>query len=58
MLNFAVKRGAIDPVKKRKLDDALVKMTFGMDRPFEDVENYYFRQVLFEAESNYICPSR
>ena len=58
MLNFAVKRGAIHPVKKRKLDDALVKMTIGLDRPFEDVENYYFRQVLFEAEPNYICPSR
>ena len=33
-------------------------MTVGMDRPFDDVENYYFRQLLFIAEPNYICPSR
>ena len=58
ILTFTGRRGAIDPVKKRKLDDALVQMTVGMDRPFEDVENYYFRQLLFIAEPNYICPSR
>ena len=31
ILTFAGRRGAIDPVKKRKLDDALVQMTVGMD---------------------------
>ena len=58
ILTFAGRRGAIDPVKKRKLDDALVQMTVGMDRPFDDVENYYIRQLLFIAEPNYICPGR
>ena len=58
ILSFAGRRGVIDPAKKRKLDDAIVKMTVGMDRPFDDVENYYFRQLLFIADPNYICPSR
>ena len=58
ILSFAGRRGVIDPAKKIKLEDAIVKMTVGMDRPFDDVENYYFRQLLFIADPNYICPSR
>ena len=56
--NFTGRRGVIDPVKRRKLDDALVRMTIGMDQPFDNVENFYLREVLFIAEPNYICPSR
>ena len=48
----------IDPVKKKNLDLALIQMTIGMNRPFNDVENHFFRKVLFIAEPNYICPSR
>ena len=56
--NFSIKRGVMDPLKKRKLDAALVKMTICMNRPFDDVENHHFRNVLFIAEPNYIVPSR
>ena len=56
--NFSVKRGIMDPLKKKKLDEALVRMTICMNRPFEDVENHHFRNVLFIAEPNYIVPSR
>ena len=58
ILNFAKRRGVMDPVKNQKLDKALVRMTIGMNRPFDDVDNYFFREVLFIAEPNYICPSR
>ena len=56
--NFSVKRRMMDPLKKKKLDTALVKMTICMNRPFDDVENHFFRNVLFIAEPNYIVPSR
>ena len=58
ILNFSRRRGFIDPLKKKKLDDSLVRMTVGMNRPFSDVENHFFRELLFVAEPNYICPSR
>ena len=56
--NFSVKRGIMDPLKKKKLDKALVRMTICMNRPFEAIENHHFRNVLFIAEPNYIVPSR
>ena len=56
--NFSVKRGIMDPLKKKKLDAALVKMTICMNRPFDDVENHHFRNVMFIAAPNYIVPSR
>ena len=56
--NFTVKRGLMDPLKKKKLDAALVQMTICMNRPFDDVENHFFRNVLHIAEPNYIVPSR
>jgi hypothetical protein len=56
--NFTGRRGVIDPVKKRKIDDALVRMTIGMDQPFDNVENFYLRELVFVLEPNYICPSR
>jgi len=48
----------MDPFKKKKLDEAIVKMTITMNKPFSDVENHFFRKVLFVAEPNYLCPSR
>ena len=56
--NFARNRGVIDPLKEKKLDQALLKMTVGMNLPFSIVENHYFRNLLFTAEPNYITPSR
>ena len=58
ILNFSKRRGIMDPLKKKKLDEALVKMTIAMNRPFSDVENHFFRKVIFVAEPNYLCPSR
>ena len=58
ILNFSKKRGVMDPFKKKKLDEAIVKMTITMNKPFSDVENQFFRKVLFVAEPNYLCPSR
>ena len=53
-----MRRGVMDPLKQRKMDDALVKMTVAMNRPFDDVENHFFRKVLFTAEPNFIVPGR
>ena len=57
ILNFFTRRGLIDPVKSRRLDEALVEMTIAMNRPFNDVENHFFRKVIAIAEPNYIVPS-
>ena len=56
--NFSNRRGLMDVLKRKKLDSALVKMTICMNRPFSDVENFHFRNLLFIAEPNYIMPSR
>ena len=48
----------MDPLKKKRMDEALVKMTIAMNKPFLDVENNFFRQVLLIAEPKYLCPSR
>ena len=58
ILNFSKKRGVMDPFKKKKLDEAIVKMTITMNKPFSDVENQFFRKVLFVAEPNYLCPNK
>ena len=55
---FSKKRGIIDPIKEKKLDDALVKMTIMIHHPFADMEHHYFCKVFHIAEPNYICPSR
>ena len=54
---FFKPRSLIDPIKQKKIDEALVNMTIMMNRPFNDVENHYFRALMFVAEPNYICPS-
>ena len=57
ILNFVTRRGLIDPVKSKRLDEALVEMTIAMNKPFNDVENHFFRKVIAIAEPNYIVPS-
>ena len=56
--SFSKRRGILDPLKKKRLDAALVKMTVCMNRPFEDVENHHLRNLLYIAEPDYIVPSR
>ena len=56
--NFSNRRGILDPLKKKRIDEALVKMSICMNRPFDDVENHHFRNLMFIAEPNYIVPSR
>ena len=58
ILNFFKRRGIMDQFKKQRLDEQIVKMIIAMNKPFSDVENTFFRQVMFTAEPNYICPSR
>ena len=58
ILNFSKRRGVMDIFKKQRLDEQIVKMIIVMNKPFSDVENTFFRQVLFTAEPNYICPGR
>ena len=48
----------MDPLKEKKMYEALVQMTVMMNHPFSDVENHYFRNLLYIAEPNFICPSR
>ena len=48
----------MDPFKKKKLDEAIVKMTITMNKPFIDIENQFFRKILFVAEPNYLCPNK
>ena len=45
-------------LQKKKIDEALVKMTVLMNKPFTDVENNSFRELLFAANRNYLVPSR
>ena len=47
ILIFSKRRGALDPFKKKKLDEAIVKMAITMKKNFSDVENHFCRQVLF-----------
>ena len=56
--NWSNRRGKTDSFKEKKLDQALIKMTVCMNRPFSDVENHHLRNLLFIAEPNYIAPSR
>ena len=58
ILNFSKRRGVIDPFKKKRLDESIIKMIIMMNKPFSDINNTFFRQVLFTAEPNYLCPSR
>ena len=55
---FSKKRGILDPMKKKKIEEDLVKMTIMMNKPFSDVENPFFRKLLHTAEPNFICPGR
>ena len=55
---FRKRRGLMDPLKEKKMYEALVQMTVMMNHPFSDVENHYFRNLLYIAEPNFICPSR
>ena len=58
ILNFSKRRGVIDPLKKKRLDESIIKMIIMMNKPFSDINNTFFRQVLFTAEPNYLCPNR
>ena len=53
---FSVKRGRLDPIKEKRLEEQLIKLTILMNRPFSDVENPHFRKLLHIAEPNFICP--
>ena len=58
MLNFCHRKSYIDPVKKKKIDEAILKHIVMDNKPFSLVDSHSFRDMLFKAEPNYIVPSR
>jgi hypothetical protein len=55
---FSKKKVILYPMKKKKMEEDLVKVTIMMYKPFFDVENPFFRKLFHTAEPNFICPSR
>ena len=55
---FAKKTIPIDPAKKKKVDQAMVKYLVVENRSFETVEKEAFRNLMHSADPAYICPSR
>ena len=55
--SFSNKRSLMERRKQEKMDKSLVMMNEMMNRPFSDVGNHHFRQMLYIAEPNCICPS-
>ena len=58
ILSFVTKKGSIDRLKEKRLNEAVIQMIVSMNNPFMDVENHFFRKLLFTAEPNYVVPSR
>ena len=57
MKNF-VKKVYIDPLKKKKVDESIVKLILSENQPLQLVEKHSFRELLYTLEPGYICPSR
>jgi hypothetical protein len=57
MLNFARKRVAIDHIKKKRIDQAIVELVVIENKPFQLVEKHNFRKLIHACEPAYICPS-
>ena len=58
MINFTKKGLIVDPLKKLKIDEAIIKMMLVNNLPLETVEKYNFRELLYVLEPDYICSSR
>ena len=58
IMNFTNRRGVLDNLQKKQIDNALVKMVVTMNKPFSDIENSFFRKFNFLLNRNYLAPSR
>ena len=56
--NIFPRKGPIDKNKQKAIVEAIVKYLIKANRPFQDVEHYDFRNLLFTANSSFVCPSR
>ena len=57
LTSFISVKGVIDPKKQALIEKAIIKYLVKANRPWRDVENSSFRNILFTAEPNYVCPS-
>lgn len=57
MLKFVKISGVLDKDKKICIDNALVEYMVCHNVSFATTENHFFRQLMFEAEPNWIAPS-
>ena len=57
ILSFTDKKTPLDPIKKKKIDDAIVKFVVVENQPFLLIEKHSFRELMFTAEPSYVCPS-
>ena len=58
LTTFIKRKGTMDEVKKKKVDEAIIKHIVKSNKPFSIVEDESFRELLFELDPNYICYSR
>ena len=58
-LGISQKKGpTLDSIESGKINEALVKYLIKNTRPFSDVNHPAFRELMFTANSRYICPDR
>ena len=57
VVGFITKTKAMDPKKKRKVEEALVKFITTENKPFHIVEKHSFRELLSSLDHDYVVPS-
>jgi hypothetical protein len=57
MINFTRKAFQIDPLKKKRIEQAIMRHIVVENEPFSLVEKHSFRELMFAAEPAYICSS-
>ena len=57
VVGFITKTKAMDPKKKRKVEEALVKFITTETKPFNIVEKHSFRELLSALDPDYVVPS-
>ena len=55
MKNF-LNKVYIDPLKKKRVDEAIVKLILVENEPLEMVEKHNFCELLHTLEPGYVCP--
>ena len=56
MLTFTTKALPIDPLKKKRIEEAIIKHVIVENESLRIVEKHSFRNLLFQIEPSYICP--